>query len=129
MIRKLLLTENQNRDSSGFVLRMTTTTRSVILSVAKNLIYIYLLLIAHCSLLIASSSFAAISTVDPQGGAYSSNKLQSDGKPAVAYFDHKTGELKYSYWTANGTVNQWIRTVVEEKGVTGYVSLSLDSGK
>src|SRR3989304_710016 len=83
----------------------------------------YLLLIAHCSLLIASSSFAAISTVDPQGGAYSSNKLQSDGKPAVAYFDHKTGELKYSYWT--GT--QWIRTVVEEKGVQGYISLYLDS--
>src|SRR3989338_7293666 len=87
----------------------------------------YLLLIAHCSLLIASSSFAAISTVDPQGGAYSSIKLQSNGKPAVAYFDHKTGELKYSYWTTNGTVNQWIRTVVEEKGVTGYVSLWLDS--
>ncbi|MBI3583168.1 MAG: DUF2341 domain-containing protein [Nitrospinae bacterium] len=75
-----------------------------------------------------SPVFATISTVDSQGGAYSSIKLQSDGKPAVAYFDHKTGELRYSYWTANGTVNQWIRTVVEEKGVTGYVSLWLGSG-
>src|SRR3989338_2903288 len=71
-----------------------------------------------------SSSFAATSTVDSQGGAYSSIKLQSApsaGYPAVAYFDHKTGELRYSYWT--GT--QWLRTVVEEKGVTGYVSLVL----
>ena len=82
------------------------------------------LLIAAFSLLIASPSFAAISTVDPEGGAYSSIKLQSDGKPAVAYFDHKTGELRYSYWT--GT--QWLRTVLEEKGAQGYVSLWLDNG-
>src|SRR3989338_9492004 len=86
-----------------------------------------LLLTAYC--ILPTAVFAAISTVDSSGGAYSSIKLTSEAtpKPAIAYFDHKTGELRYSYWTTNGTVNQWIRTVVEEKGVQGYVSLSLDS--
>src|SRR3989338_2991258 len=83
-----------------------------------------LLLTAYC--ILPTAVFAAISTVDSSGGAYSSIKLTSEAtpKPAIAYFDHKTGELRYSYW--NGT--QWIRTVVEEKGVIGYISLSLDSG-
>src|SRR3989338_2042368 len=83
-----------------------------------------LLLTAYC--ILPTAVFAAISTVDSSGCAYSSIKLTSEAtpKPAIAYFDHKTGELRYSYW--NGT--QWIRTVVEEKGVIGYISLSLDSG-
>jgi len=89
-----------------------------------------LLLTAYCLLptaycLLPTAVWAAISTIDLQGGAYSSIKLTSEAtpKPAVAYFDYQTGELKYSYWT--GT--QWIRTVVEEKGVQGYISLYLDS--
>ncbi|HLA47766.1 MAG TPA: hypothetical protein VJ084_00885, partial [Nitrospinota bacterium] len=94
----------------------------------RRLLQILLFTLTLTLTLSLSSSFAATSTVDSQGGAYSSVKLQSNGKPAVAYFDYKTGELRYSYWTANGSVNQWLRTVVEEKGVQGYVSLSLDSG-
>jgi len=87
-----------------------------------------LLLTLTLTLTLSPVFAAGISTVDSSGGAYSSVKLQSNGKPAIAYFDYKTGELRYSYWTTNGTVNQWIRTVVEEKGVQGYVSLVLGSG-
>src|SRR3989338_2748621 len=97
--------------------------------IRKGILKIGLLTLTLALTLTLSSAFAAISTVDSSGGAYSSIKLTSEAtpKPAVAYFDHKTGELRYSYWTTNGTVNQWIRTVVEEKGVQGYVSLYLDS--
>ena len=49
------------------------------------------LLIAAFSLLIASPSFAAISTVDPEGGAYSSIKLQSDGSLQLPTLTIKQG--------------------------------------
>src|SRR3989338_8559395 len=93
--------------------------------IRKGILKIGLLTLTLALTLTLSSAFAAISTVDSSGGAYSSIKLTSEAtpKPAVAYFDYQIGELKYSYWT--GT--QWIRTVVEEKGVQGYISLYLDS--
>ena len=56
-----------------------------------------LLLTLTLTLTLSPVFAAGISTVDSSGGAYSSVKLQSNGKPAIAYFDYKTGELRYSY--------------------------------
>src|SRR3989338_11147199 len=119
MIRKLLFNIGARGKGQG-------ARFFCLLPTAYCLLHTVVLLTAYC--LLPTAVWAAISTVDSSGGAYSSVKLQSNGKPAIAYFDYKTGELRYSYWTTNGTVNQWIRTVVEEKGVQGYVSLVLGSG-
>ena len=102
--------------------RLYSFTHPLIGSLSHKLSSVLCLLLTVLCLLFSVSSYAAISTIDTKGGAYSSLQIRSDSMPAVAYHDSKSGELRYAYWDGS----QWVRSVIDDSGVAGeFVSLKL----